>query len=167
MATTPVTYTGEDATIEIIDAGGTSLTHSTLAISDFSITISRGTAEQELVGEKGNFFLAGARSIEGSLTACKLTTDGLGNIVEDMIDGVAVQISGNCGAASLHFYFRSCQVTGFDFTLGTADEIAEGSLDFTLLYPYMVSSVQYYHQSGVAFEGSYISDFEDIRPSWA
>lgn len=155
---TPKTYTGEDATIEIIDAGGTSLTHSTLAISDFSVTISRGTAEQPLVGEKGNFSIAGAKSIEGSLTSCKLTTAGVGNIVEDMIDGNSVQISGNCGTDSLHFYFRSCQVTGFDFSLGTADEIAEGSLDFTLLYPYQVSGVQQLAGN----EGTYISDFEQV-----
>ena len=153
---TPTYYTGEDATIEVIDNGGTSLTHSTLAISDFSITISRGTSEQPLVGEKGDYSLAGARSTELSLTSCKLTTGALGDIIEDMIDGNSVQVSGNCGANSLHFYFRSCQVTNFDFSVGNADEITEGTLDFTLLYPYMVSGVQ----TKTGTSELYISDWE-------
>lgn len=155
MVGTPITYKGDDATIMIIDSGDTALSNSTLAISDFSLTISRGTAEQELVGEKGNFFLAGSRSIEGSLTACKLTTGAVADIVEDMIDGNAIQVSGNAGANGIHFYFKSAQITGFDFSIGTADEITEGSLDFTLLYPYMVSSVNI---SGTN-KGTYITDF--------
>jgi len=140
MAGTPTTYTGEDATI-LINANSTDMSHTTLAISDFSLTISRGTAEQALVGEKGNFYLAGSRSMEGSLTSCKLHTDAIGNIVSDMVGGNSVQISGSAGANSIHFYFKSCQVTGFDFSIGTADEISEGTIDFTLLYPYKVSSI--------------------------
>jgi hypothetical protein len=31
-------------------------------------------------------------------------------------------------------------VTGFDFTLGTAEDITEGSVDFTVLYPYKIST---------------------------
>lgn len=151
----PVFYTGEDATIEIIDYDGTGKTHSTLAISDFSLTIDRGTSEQELLGEKGNYFLAGSRSVEVSLTSCKLTTAGVGTIISGMIGGKPVQVSGNCGTNSLHWYFRSCQVTGFDFSIGTADDISEGSIDFTILYPYMVSGVQ----SGTD-NGAYISDWE-------
>jgi len=153
---TPTFYTGEDATIEIIDVAGTGKTHSTLAISDFSLTISRGTSEQELLGEKGNFMLAGSRSVEASLTSCKLTQAGIGTIVSGMIGGKSVQVSGNCGANSLHWYFRSCQVTGFDFSIGTADEISEGSIDFAILHPYMVSGVQHKSAAG----GTYISDWE-------
>ena len=153
---TPTYYTGEDATIEIIDADGTGKNHSTLAISDFSLTISRGTSEQKLLGEKGNYSLAGSRSVEASLTACKLTTVGLGTIVSGMIGGASIQISGNCGANSLHWYFRSCQVTGFDFSIGTADEITEGSIDFVVLQPSMVSGVQ--HKAGSI--GTFISDWE-------
>jgi len=152
----PTFYTGEDATIEIIDATGTGKGHSTLAISDFSLTIDRGTSEQELLGEKGNFFLAGSRSVEISLTSCKLTTAGVGTIVSGMIGGVAVQVSGNTGTNSLHWYFKSCQVTGFDFSIGTASEITEGSMDFTVLHPYMVSGVQ--HEAGSI--GTFISDWE-------
>ena len=152
MTGTPTTYTGEDATV-VVTANSTGMTHTTLAISDVSLTISRGTAEQSLVGAKGNFYLAGSRSIEGSLTSCKLHSTAVGNIVSDMIAGNKVGISGNCGTNSLKFYFKSCQVTGFDFSIGTADEITEGSIDFTLLYPYMVSAVS------INSTGAVIRDF--------
>lgn len=140
MTGTPTIYRGEDATL-YIGSGGTAnkLSHSTLAISDFSLTLSKGTAEQELVGEKGNYFIAGSLSAEGSLTACKLHSTAVGKIVNLMIVGAPMSVSGNCGAQSLHFYLRSCQVTGFDFSIGTADEITEGSVDFTVLYPYAIS----------------------------
>jgi len=142
----PTLFTGEDATVWIRNNTGTTtggwLADSTLAISDFSLTISRGTAEQELIGEKGNFKLAGARGIEGSLTACKLTTTGLGSLISGMVNGTGIQISGNVGSTGLHFFFKSAMITGFDFSIGTADDITEGSLDYTLLNSYQVSGVQ-------------------------
>ena len=153
---TPTYYTGEDATIMIIDSAGTGKNHSTLAISDFSLTIDRGTSEQELLGEKGNYFLAGSRSVDVSLTSCKLTVAGVGTIISGMIGGRPIQVSGNCGTNSLHWYFRSCQITGFDFSIGTADDISEGTIDFTILHPYMVSGVQ----TGTDANGTYISDWE-------
>ena len=155
MAATPTTYKGDDAELYIY-ANSTDLTHSTLAISDFSLTIDRGTAEQKLVGETGNLFIAGSRSTEGSLTSCKLHSTAVGYIVSDLITGVAVEISGSCGTNSLHFYFMSAMITGFDFSIGTADDITEGSLDFTLLFPYKVSSVNV-NTTG----GTQISDFGD------
>jgi len=153
--TTPNYYTGEDATIALGTAGAAGSGQSTFAMSDFSLTIDRGTAEQELVGSKGNFSLAGSRSVEGSLTACKITTAGLGWIVEQMIDGTVVVVSGSAGTNSIHFYFKSCQVTGFDFSVGTADEITKGSIDFAILYPYMVSSVHY----KLGSDAVYLNDF--------
>ena len=140
MAGTPKVYTGEDATVTLTNNAGTALTHTTLAISDFSLTLSKGTAEQELVGEKGNFAIAGAISAEGSLTACKLHNTAVGYLASDMINGLSIQVSGNCGTNSLHFFLRSCQITGFDFSIGTADEITEGTIDFTSLYPYKISA---------------------------
>jgi hypothetical protein len=145
MTAIPITYTGEDATIWLKygnDQVGSWLTHGTLAISDFSLTISRGTAEQELVGSKGNFSLAGARSVDGSLTSCKLTTDALGILISGMIAGVPTQISGSIGTTGLHFFFKSAMITGFDFSIGTADDITQGNIDYTLLQGYMVSGVQ-------------------------
>ena len=129
------------------------MTHSTLAISDFSLTIDRGTNEQALVGEAGNYYLPGSKSINGSLTSCRLHSAALGNIVSDMIAGNTVAISGSAGPNSLTFYFKSCQITGFNFSLGDADTISEGSIDFVVLYPYMVSSVTY------TDTGTKISDF--------
>ena len=68
---TPTIYKGDDATIYI-----SGLKHDILGISDFSLTISKGTAEQELIGEKSNFMIAGAISCEGSLSACKMHAGG-------------------------------------------------------------------------------------------
>jgi len=152
MAGTATVYTGEDAQVTITTNGKTALTHTTLAISDFSLTFSKGTAEQELVGEKGNFMIAGSLSAEGSLTACKLHNTAVGYLVSDMVNGLSIQVSGNCGAESLHFYLRSCQITGFDFSIGTADEITEGSIDFVSLYPYKLSA----QRQGLGY--TYIND---------
>jgi len=160
MAGNPTYYTGEDAsiTLRVPAYGATDYSHTTLAISDFTLTLSKGTVEQELVGEKGNYFIAGSFSAEGSLTACKVHNTALGPIVSGMIGGKSMQISGNCGTNSLHFYFASAMVTGFDFSIGTGDEITEGTIDFTLLYPYLVSSTQHLDDGG-----TYISDF-GVRP---
>jgi len=140
MTGTAKVYTGEDASVTITDNSAHALSHTALAISDFSLTFSKGTAEQELVGEKGNFMIAGALSAEGSLTSCKLHNTAVGYLVSDMVNGNSVQVSGSCGPNSLHFYIRSCQITGFDFSIGTADEITEGTIDFTALYPYKLSA---------------------------
>ena len=56
-----------------------------------------------------------------------------------MIDNNYVMVSGNCGANSLRWCLASCQITGFDFSLGDADEITEGTLDFTSVIPYRIS----------------------------
>jgi len=130
---TPTIYKGDDATIYI-----SGLKHTVLAISDFSLTLGKGTAEQELIGEKGNFMIAGAMSAEGSLTACKLHASAVSKLVQNMIGQGIIRVSGNCGANSLYFNLASCQVTGFDFSIGTADEITEGTIDFTTLIPYRI-----------------------------
>jgi len=142
MVGTQTVYKGDDATI-LIKANSSDMTHTTLAISDFSITLDKGTVEQELVGETGNYFIAGSLTIDGSLTSCKVHSTAVGNIVSDMIDGKTVTVSGSCGANSLNFYFVSAQVTGFDFSIGDADTITEGTIDFSLLKPYLVSGVGY------------------------
>lgn len=138
MATTPTVYTGSDAEIQLGLKGESGKTHSVLAISDFSLTLDRGTVEQELVGETGNIFFQGALSIDGSLTSCKLASGATGFLLESIISGTSgkrVWVSGSCGAKSLHFFFASCQITGFDITIGDASTITEGSIDFTVLNP--------------------------------
>lgn len=150
MATTPTTYRGNNAEVWL---SGTA--DSTFALSDFTITMAKGVAEQELLGETGNYFLAGSMSCEGSFTACRLTTTGLGVLLSAMINGDAIAVSGNAGANSLHFYIKSAQLTSFDFSVGDADTITEGSMDWTALYPYKISTVA--HQGGA---GTYITDWD-------
>lgn len=135
MATSPSTYRGEDAAIQIEGKSGTGRTHATLGLSDFSLTLDRGTVEQELVGEAGNYYVAGSLSAEGSLTACKLDYSAAGDIVSHVISGTSGWISGSCGPNSLSFFFASCLITNFDLTMGDADTITEGSLDFMVQDP--------------------------------
>ena len=148
--TTPLTYKGDDAAIWL-----SGQSDSTFALSDFTITISKGVAEQELLGETGNYFLAGSRSVEGSFTGCKMTSTGLGLILASMINGASVEVSGNAGPNSLHFYIASAQITSFDFSIGDADTITEGSMDWVALYPYRISTVQ-----TVDGGGTYIRDWK-------
>jgi hypothetical protein len=149
-------YRGNNAKIQVFGefAGSTytSLTQSLIGLSDFTITFGRGTVEQELVGEMGNFSAAGSLSVEGSLTACKLDNSLAGYIVGHCISGNMVHISGSVGDASLKFYFVSTMITSFDLSLGDADTITEGSFDFILLDP---SEVRIYNND---IDGSYISD---------
>ena len=127
MVGTPTVYKGDDASIWIT-ANGSEMTHTTLALSDFSITLDKGTVEQELVGETGNYRVGGSVSVEGSLTHCKL--DGSSYLIGALVNGNRVRVSGSCGTNSLHFYLVSCAVTGFDISIGDADTITEGSVDF-------------------------------------
>jgi len=134
MAANPETYTGENAKITIA-----SKTHSTLGLSDFTLTLSRDTIETELVGEAGNDYRAGSLSVEGSLTATKLDNSAAGVLLEALINGTTVTISGSAGDKSLHFYFKSGLITGFEITLGDADTVSEGSVDFVVLDPQNVT----------------------------
>ena len=123
-------YRGNNARIQLWGTFGTeytTLTQSTIGISDFSITISRGTVEQELVGEIGNYSAAGALSAEGSLTACKLDNSLAGYIVGHCISGNMIHVSDSVGDDSLKFYFVSAMITNFDLSMGDADTISEGS----------------------------------------
>jgi len=139
MAATPTTYTGEDAKIWLVAS-----THSTIGLGDFSITIDRGVVEQELVGEAGNKFQQGAVSIEGSFTNAEWDGTVMDNTVGALINGTLVKISGSAGPNSLHFTFASCQITGFDLTLGDASTVTEGSVDFTVLDPYNIKKTSWY-----------------------
>ena len=132
----PKIYKGDDATIFI-----SGLKHDILGISDFSLTLGKGTAEQELIGSRGNYMIAGAFSCEGSLTACKMHSAAVGQLVRNMLssDTGYVLVSGSCGANALQWCLASCQITGFDFSLGSADDITEGTIDFTSVIPYRIS----------------------------
>ena len=134
----PVTYRGEDAAIQVGGKNWSGRSHSVLGLSDFSLTLDRGTVEQELVGEAGNYFAGGSLSCEGSLTACKLDNSATGDILSHVISGTRAWISGSCGAKSLKFFIASAMITGFDLTMGDADTITEGSLDFSAEIPYRI-----------------------------
>jgi len=128
------TVTGEKARIKI---GGKA--NSVFAISDFSITFDRGTVEQELVGETGNYFLQGALTIDGSLTCCRFGASGNSDMIDSLINSSIITISGctNSDASDkIGWYFPSCQITGYDISIGDASTITEASIDFTVLDPY-------------------------------
>jgi len=155
-------YRGNNARIQLWGnfGGGadyTSLTQSLIGMSDFSITFSRGTVEQELVGEIGNYSAAGSLSVDGSLTACKLDNSLAGYIVGHCVSGNMIHVSGSAGDDSLKFFFISCMVTNFDLSMGDADTISEGSFDFVILDP---QNVRVYPSIAVgsAEGGRYISD---------
>jgi len=140
MAGTPTTYTGKDAQVWIFSGssfGAAGIAHSTVAISDFSLTLDKGVVEQELVGETGNYRVGGSLSAEGSFSHCKL--DGTSAIIGAVVNGTEVSVSGNCGTNSLHFCLKECAITGFDISIGDADTITEGSVDFVVMTPYNIT----------------------------
>jgi hypothetical protein len=154
------TYRGNNARIQLWGAFNaveyTSLTQSAIGMSDFSITFGRGTVEQELVGEIGNYSAAGSLSVEGSLTACKLDNTLAGYIVGHCVSGNMIHVSGSCGDNSLKFFFISAMVTNFDLSMGDADTISEGSFDFIILDP---QNVRVYGTAAGTDEGpTYVSD---------
>lgn len=125
------TITGKDANITI-----QSKTHSNYGISDFSITLDKGTVEQSLLGKKGNKFHEGALSIEGSLTCCKFGASGSDDMLNSIVDGTIITVSGSTDdSAQIGWYFHSCQVTGYDISMGDATTITEASIDFMVMDP--------------------------------
>ena len=139
------TVTGESAYIALgSHAAGdaASLTLDSLwGISDFSLTLDRGTVEQELVGEIGNYFTHGSLSVEGSYTCCKFGASGNSDALENILGNIQyITISGSTGA-NLSWYFRSCQITGYDISMGDADTITEASIDWVVLNAHQVTFV--------------------------
>lgn len=126
--------TGEDASIWI--GSTTPQTQTIYGISDFSLNFNRGTVEQPLIGQKGNYFMQGSLSIDGSLTNCKFGASGNSDFLDSLIVGTVIQLSGQVDASSsLKFTFASAQVTGYDVSFGDASTITEASIDFTIMNP--------------------------------
>jgi hypothetical protein len=147
----------------------TGLTHTAMGVSDFSITLDKGTVEQELVGEVGNYTAAGSLSVEGSLTACKLDSTAAGLIVIAAVSGQLIRVSGSVAgktsqAPSLSFYFVSCLASSFDISMGDADTISEGSIDFTVMDANLVTIKD---DGTGGLKGIYISDDPDAKGAWA
>ena len=144
------TVTGTSARVALkAHAAGTAAssldTYTTYAISDFSITLDRGTVEQELIGQIGNYSIFGSLSIEGSYTCCKFGASGSDTALDNLFNKDStndyIAISGNTGnsAAGISWYFQSCQITGYDVSLGDADTITEASIDWVLMHPNQIS----------------------------
>jgi len=144
------TVTGKNAQVWFAaHAAGASPTftgksHSTWGLGDFSLTLDRGTVEQDLIGEDGNYFDQGSISVEGSMTAAKFATSGLSDLLDNMFDtkggaykylAVSGTISTDTDATYMSWYLASCQITGYDISIGDADTITEASIDFTMLNP--------------------------------
>lgn len=134
------TVRGSDAEICIYSGSKSSTPklHSVWAISDFSINFDRGTVEQELVGETGNWFDYGALSCEGSFTNCRFAASGNADMLISIVEGAYIVVSGTTGS-NLSWYLCSCQVTGYDVTMGDADTITELSVDWVHLNPYTIT----------------------------
>ena len=135
------TVTGKNATI-VIASGATSKNQAIWGISDFSLTFDRGTVEQELVGETGNWHGQGSLSVEGSYTCCKFGASGNCDALVGVIESTFLTISGNVDTTdtdNLSWRFVSSQVTGYDITMGDADTITEASIDFVVLDPFNVA----------------------------
>lgn len=146
------TVTGENANVYMeTHAAGTlptftSKDHTLWGIADFSLTFDRGTVEQDLIGQAGNYFEQGSLSIDGSLTVSKFAESGACDALRNIVDGTGgnkyFAISGNVSdgtdATYLKWFFVSCQITGYDFSIGDADTVTEASIDFMVLYPSVV-----------------------------
>lgn len=143
------TYTGKDATVYIAGNNWT-----TYGLGDFSLNLSRDTVDHDLICEEGNYTTAGALSVDGSFTAIKLAHSEAGALVQALIEGTTVEISGSVGDESLKFHFKSAMITGFDLSIGDNATITEGSFDFTLKYPYNINDV-----TKTATGGTLIKDY--------
>ena len=130
--------TGKSAKVAIY-SGSTHKDQSVWGISDFSLTLSRGSVEQSLVGQTGNWFDYGKLSVDGSLTNCRFAASGNSDALSSIIDSAYITVSGSTGS-NFSFYFVSCQVTSYEVTLGDADTISEVSIDYTVMDPFNISS---------------------------
>ena len=142
------TVTGESIDVMVAThAAGTAVTwtagdnHTMYGMGDFSITFDRGIIEQDLIGVAGNYKEQGALSVNGSLTISKLDTDSNSDFLNSILDGTGenayFSVSSNIGGAttSIVVVLVSCQVTGWDTTIGDADTITTASVDFIGVNP--------------------------------
>lgn len=123
-------YTGESALVWI----GTE-THSSLGITDFTLTITRGTTDINLLGEKGPITKVGVLSIEGSFGYCRLLHSP---ILEALQSGTVVSISGQSVSGStsgIRFGFASCLITRCELRMGDASTITTATIDFRIMNP--------------------------------
>jgi hypothetical protein len=151
------TVTGRDANLHICTHDGGSAPsftygHSDYGVGDFSLTLDRGTVEQDLIGMPGNYFDQGSLSLEGSITAAKFATSGIADFLDNIVDtgyttaateylAISGCVSDDTSYTYLSWYLTSCQVTGYDVSIGDADTITEASIDFVHMLPQNISYV--------------------------
>jgi len=155
-----MTVTGENAKVWVgVHAAGAAATftktQSIYGMGDFSITMDRGMIEQDLIGVAGNYKDQGKLSMDGSLTISKLDTHQNSEFLNSILDGTGTNkyfaVSANIGGAgettSIRYALVSCQVTGWDTTVGDADTITTASIDFICINP-----------QSITYKGGLISD---------
>jgi hypothetical protein len=145
----PGTVTGEDARVMIgTHAAGVAPSVVTAGLKsyvlygmgDFSVTMDRGTIEQDLIGQPGNYKDQGSLSLDGSMTLSKFAASKNSDALNSILDGTGTNkyfvVSANVGSTNpMKFYFISCQVTGYDVSIGDANTVTEAAIDFIVLNP--------------------------------
>ena len=124
-------------------------THAAFGVGDFTLTLDKGTVEQPLIGEVGNYMDQGSLSVDGSLTAAKFAASGVSDLLLNLVDAGSAgswkyltfsgSVSDATDATYLSWFLVSCQVTGYDITEGDADTITEASVDFTVMDPFAIA----------------------------
>ncbi len=132
MATS--TVTGSQASITIATKAQT-----VYGMSDFTLSFTRGTSEQPLVGCEGNEFFEGALTISGSYSCCKFGADQNCDSLKSVINGTVFAMTGEVAPDSvekhLNWDFTQVQITSFDISEGNASQITEASIDFIIMNP--------------------------------
>lgn len=149
------TVTGRDARVYMVshNAGTAPVwtnkdSYDTFGIADFTITFSRDTISQDLIGVAGPYNTQGTISCDGSMTVSKFGGNFdilLGNLVDTGVTNTGtkyIAISANVSttdATYLNVYLTSCQITGYDVTVGDAGTITNAAIDFIDLIPQKLS----------------------------
>jgi hypothetical protein len=114
------------------------------SLADFSLTFSRDTVTQGFLGTIGTYGAGGALTLEGSFSIYKFG-GGQDMLLKNLVDCGYYQsytkllaISGAIStseAGYLSWYLTSCQLTGYDITIGDTGTLSNASLDFIYLTP--------------------------------
>ena len=147
------TVTGRDARIYMVShnagtipalSNSSSYSYNTYGIGDFTLSFGSDTVTQDLIGVAGPYTARGSVTCDGSLTLSKFGGN-LEILLENIIDTGTyktstkyIAISGAVSTAEatyISFYLTSCQVTGYDVTLGDAGTVTNASVDFIDMIP--------------------------------
>jgi hypothetical protein len=150
----PGTVTGRDARIYMVSHAAatapvwgnkSSYSYDTYGMGDFTLTFGSDIIDQPLVGVAGPYRTRGVVTCEGSLSLSRfgggmdiilenLITTGTGNYPATKFIAISGAVS-TAEATYLSFYLVSCQITGYDVTVGDAGTITTAAIDFINLVP--------------------------------